>query len=262
MEEIKILWTGGWDSTFRMIELSRKNVVIQPIYVLDSERKSTDNELKAMDKIIQDLNKRDETKAKINAIKIIKKEDIPENKEITDAYKIINARTRLGSQHDWLARLAVEYKGIEIGTDAGTPDTSHIIQAINEFGKLVIEDGIGYMDKEKSSNEGRLVLGNFRYPIIEKTEKQMLNIIKEEKYEEIMKHIWFCHSPINGKPCGICHPCCVKIESGMEFLLPQEAIKRYRKSKKLEKIFGESMANRIILLCIRLKKKVDKVIKI
>lgn len=230
MEEIKILWTGGWDSTFRMIELSRKNVVIQPIYVLDSERKSTDNELKAMDKIIQDLNKRDETKAKINAIKIIKKEDIPENKEITDAYKIINARTRLGSQHDWLARLAVEY--------------------------------IGYMDKEKSSNEGRLVLGNFRYPIIEKTEKQMLNIIKEEKYEEIMKHIWFCHSPINGKPCGICHPCCVKIESGMEFLLPQEAIKRYRKSKKLEKIFGESMANRIILLCIRLKKKVDKVIKI
>ena len=118
------------------------------------------------------------------------------------------------------------------------------------------------MDKEKSSNEGRLVLGNFRYPIIEKTEKQMLNIIKEEKYEEIMKHIWFCHSPINGKPCGICHPCCVKIESGMEFLLPQEAIKRYRKSKKLEKIFGESMANRIILLCIRLKKKVDKVIKI
>lgn len=149
MEEIKILWTGGWDSTFRMIELSRKNVVIQPIYVLDSERKSTDNELKAMDKIIQDLNKRDETKAKINAIKIIKKEDIPENKEITDAYKIINARTRLGSQHDWLARLAVEYKGIEIGTEAGTPDTSHIIQAINEFGKLVIEDGIGYMDKEK-----------------------------------------------------------------------------------------------------------------
>ena len=70
MEEIKILWTGGWDSTFRVIELSRKNVVIQPIYVLDSGRKSTDYELKAIDKIIQDLNKRDETKAKINAIKI------------------------------------------------------------------------------------------------------------------------------------------------------------------------------------------------
>lgn len=126
---------------------------------------------------------------------------------------------------------------------------------------MVIKDGIGYLDKEKSSNEGKLVLGNFRYPIIEKTEKQMLNIIKQEKYEEIMKHIWFCHRPIDGKPCGICHPCCVKVESGMEFLLPQEAIKRYRKSKKLEKIFGESVANKIILLCIRLKKKVDKVIE-
>ena len=56
MEERKILWTGGWDSTFRVIELSRKNVVIQPIYVLDSGRKSTDYELKAIDKIIQDLN--------------------------------------------------------------------------------------------------------------------------------------------------------------------------------------------------------------
>lgn len=255
MEEIKILWTGGWDSTFRIVELSQNNIIVQPIYVLDSERKSIEYELRAMKKIIEVLNKKEETKAKINPIKIIKKEDIKQNEEITKAYKIINERTKLGSQHDWLARLAVEHKGIEIGTEAGNPETSRIIKSINEFGKLIIEDGIGYLDKEKSSKEGMLVLGNFKYPIIDKTERQMLDIIRESNYEDVMKHIWFCHTPINGEPCGVCHPCCVKIESDMEFLLSNKALKRYKKYKTIEKMFGERVVNKVILYSRILQKK-------
>lgn len=47
----------------------------------------------------------------------------------------------------------------------------------------------------------------------------MLKIIRKWGYEDVMKHIWFCHAPINGKPCGFCHPCEVKMESSMEWLL-------------------------------------------
>lgn len=254
MEEIKILWTGGWDSTFRVVELSRMNVVIQPIYVLDSKRKSTEYEFKAMDKIIQMLKEKKETKAQFKSLIIVKKEEIPENEEITKAYKTITAKTHLGAQHDWLARLATMYPNIEIGTEWGSPETSHIIQSIQEFGELVMEDGIGYLDKDKSSREGLLVLGNFRYPIIEKTEKQMLEIIKEIQYEDIMKNIWFCHRPIDGEPCGVCHPCCVKIESDMEFLLPKKAIKRYKKYRTLRRICGNKMADKILIKIMKTKK--------
>ena len=43
-----ILWTGGWDSTFRLVELSFEDVNVFPIYVVDHKRQSKDLELAAM----------------------------------------------------------------------------------------------------------------------------------------------------------------------------------------------------------------------
>lgn len=74
-----------------------------------------------------------------------------------------------------------------------------------------------------------LVLGNFKFPIIDKTELEMKRNIEMWGYKEVMKNIWFCHTPFYGKPCGLCHPCEVKIQSGMEFLLPKSALKRFKR---------------------------------
>ena len=37
---VNVLWTGGFDSTYRIVELSRLNVVVQPYYLLDEKRRS------------------------------------------------------------------------------------------------------------------------------------------------------------------------------------------------------------------------------
>lgn len=50
--EYRILWTGGWDSTFRVLDLvlnKKKN--IQPYYILDERRASTEIEIATMEKI-------------------------------------------------------------------------------------------------------------------------------------------------------------------------------------------------------------------
>lgn len=50
--EHRILWTGGWDSTFRVLDLvlnKKKN--IQPYYILDERRASTEIEIATMEKI-------------------------------------------------------------------------------------------------------------------------------------------------------------------------------------------------------------------
>ena len=51
MKRVGILWTGGFDSTFRISQLSRCDVEIQPVYVYNNDRKSRQYELNAISEI-------------------------------------------------------------------------------------------------------------------------------------------------------------------------------------------------------------------
>ena len=252
---VNILWTGGWDSTYRVVELSRMEVVIQPLYVLGDGRASEQREIAAIDKITKLLQAKPKTKATFLPVLFIKKDDIPENKEITEAFRIVHEKTNLGTQHEWLARYAAQHPGLEIGTEAGTPETSHIINAIQQFGVLLQKDGTYILDPKKSSREGLLVLGNFEFPIIDKYEIQMLENIKAWGYEDVMKEIWFCHKPIDGQPCGLCHPCAVKMESNMKYLLPEKAQTRYKLQNMLIKLIGKRYAEGI---CSRIFRNINR----
>lgn len=226
-KDVYLMWTGGWDSTFRLVELSFEEVNIFPVYVIDSKRRSKDIEILRMEQILDALRNKPLTKANIHDVELIELESIAKDDEITQAYYHIHEKTHLGSQHEWLARLGKTRPGMELGTEAGDPKTSHIIDAIQTFGKLVVEGNIGKLDPQESTKEGMLVLGCFTFPLITRTEKDMLQLIKQWEYEDIMQNIWFCHTPIKGKPCGLCHPCDVKMESDMHFLLPKKAQWRY-----------------------------------
>ncbi len=240
LNEIKVLWTGGFDSTYRIIELSMRDVTIQPIYVKDSKRTSMKYELKAMDDIVNLLLHKEKTKAKILPIKQIELEKIPENKEIFQAYELFKKEAEMGIQHEWLARLALEYNGLEICIEKALGEHTPIRSSILKYGKL-IDTGDGFIiDKENSSKELNLILGNLRLPIFEKTELKMMEDIKKWGYEDVISHIWFCHSPIKGKPCGLCNPCNTKYDSQMYFLLSPKAIKRCKRRKKIKKIFGST----------------------
>lgn len=248
-KKVSLLWTGGWDSTFRLVELSFADVEIFPVYVIDPNRQSKERELTHMQMIVEALRKKPLTKATIFDIEKIRREDIPEDPEITEAYHKINGKTNLGSQHEWLARLGKMRPGMEMGTEAGSPETSHIIHAISEYGLLVMDGETGHLDPERSTREGMLVLGWFRFPIISRTEQDMLRAVREWGYEDVMEKIWFCHAPIHGKPCGMCHPCEVKMESDMAFLLPEKARKRYRAYRFLCACFGKlggKVANKLL----------------
>ncbi|MCM3722100.1 hypothetical protein [Solibacillus isronensis] len=233
---VRILWTGGWDSTYRIVELSRQLCTVQPIYVYGDGRHSEQFEIKAMRKILLELSRRKETRATILPIEFIDKKSIPSNQEVTKAFEQIANTTRLGTQHEWLARLALLNPGLELGTESAPLEVSNILTAINKYGKLKKdENGDGFiLDSSRSNKEVMLVLGNFKFPIINKAGHDMKSNIQKWGYEDIMKNVWVCHAPIFGKPCGFCHPCELKIETGMDFLLTKSALKRYaRRNKKI-----------------------------
>jgi 7-cyano-7-deazaguanine synthase len=248
---VHIFWTGGWDSTYRMVELSQKNITIQPLYCVDKKRNSYEIELARMKKITEALRLHEKTKAQINDIKVIDIDEIPENQEITDAYKRISSDVKIGIQYEWLSRLALQYSMIELGVEKPFGDYSGCNAAIEKEGALMKKDDTWVIDKKVSSEDLNVLFGNISFPIIKLTEKVMAENIVSWGYEDVMKLIWFCHSPIHGEICGICRPCQQKMECGMDWLLPIKAKKRYKFRKNLSKICGERIADNMsrIIFC-------------
>ena len=58
---VNLLWTSGWDSTYRLVELSRMDVRVQPIYVTGMGRPSEQRELQAQKEILEALAQKKET---------------------------------------------------------------------------------------------------------------------------------------------------------------------------------------------------------
>lgn len=242
-KKVDCLWTGGFDSTYRIIELSRMdNVVVQPYYLYGDGRISECHERDAMKHILDMLRDDDRTKAIINDVIFIDIHTLEKDDNIEQAYERLHAVTNIGSQYKYLAVFAKNLdNGLELGIEK-TPinKTRGCNATIRKYGKLMeINDVSKYqLDCSASSDDLITLLKDFRFPINDLTEEDMLSNIKKWHYENIMKNIWFCHNPIHNKPCGMCNPCAEKMESNMSFLLSSNAQKHYYHLYKLRDKFG------------------------
>ena len=252
MNKVKYcLWTGGWDSTYMLINLIKDNFVVQPIYVVDNNRPGHVNEEMAMNTIFDKI--KNSSFYNDNLLDIIKVNlnDIKVSDDINKSYEMIKNKIYIGTQYAWLSELSKKYNPLYIGIEKPSGEYSGCVEAINQFGKLNIKDKV--IDKNASSKELVTLMGNFVFPIIDITENEMRNNVLEYKYDNIMKHIWFCHSPIKNTPCGMCRPCQQKMECNMQYLLPQKSQKRYSRFKFVEKIFGERFSKVYRKIVLKIK---------
>lgn len=230
---IEILWTGGWDSTFRIIMLSQKDVAIQPYYISDN-RKSEQQELHAINNIIHKLNELP-MKATIKPLIYYKVSDLEKDPNIKLSYEELRKKIYFGTQYEWLAQFAKEHPNVELCIHKD----DKALEVINTFGALTrieTNNGTTYiLDKSKSDVYLCNIFGNFSFPIIEFTKLDMKKIIEGTQYESIMNQTWFCHKPYKGEPCGICNPCRYTIEEGMTYRFSKKALKRYKLYTKCEK---------------------------
>ncbi len=229
--KIHIFWTGGWDSTFRMLQLSKKRCHIQPIY-LDDRRTSTDYELKAIDTIANKIEKLKTTKCKIYDLLILDTSKVASDDEITQSYNDLYSQKFMGSQYDWLARFAKGYKGIELCIHKDDK-ALEVIETFGSVKKVSNEDKGDYfaLDQECQNDDLIKVFGNYHFPLLHYTKLGMRDEADAHGFTEIMKDTWFCHTPISGEPCGLCNPCKYSIEEGMKHRFSTNAINRYRYEK-------------------------------
>ncbi|KGX94082.1 hypothetical protein N781_01595 [Pontibacillus halophilus JSM 076056 = DSM 19796] len=242
-----VLWTGGWDSTYRVLNLVLdQGATIQPYYVNDPVRPSTEMEKKTIEKIKRLVVELDPSKeGHIKETIEIRKEDIPQNEEITALYhKLANSKWRLGDQYDWLPRY-VHSSGIEkleLSIHNGDKAREIIIQDV-----VKVEDGNDsyYVLKEAVSMQEFKIFKDFRFPLLDITKLQMEENAKQRGYAHIMEETWFCHTPRkDGKSCGLCNPCKYAMEEGLgrrvttPSTIDKLQYKAFKVRRKLKKIFN------------------------
>jgi len=103
-----VLWTGGSDSTFRVLDLViRCKSVVQPVYVLDHNRRGTGYEINAMLHIRRTLG----AKAPDAALRLLPTiyrdlDAIRSDPVVLERFAILGRRAPIGVQYRWLAEFA------------------------------------------------------------------------------------------------------------------------------------------------------------
>lgn len=213
-----VLWTGGWDSTFRVIELYRLGATIQPIYVLDPSRKSAIREMDAIHKITEGIPvKFMNSNAKILPLKLIKRNEVRPDLFIKFIHKVLRYQMKLGKQYYWLACIAKEYKHLELSLHEEDIYRFFSLEQLIQFNDGTIGQN-WRIDPKKINFFKRHLFSNMTFPIVTISKPEMKRISEENNFFDLMELTWFCHKS-NEKPCGKCNPCKQYIKHGFGFRL-------------------------------------------
>ena len=206
---VHTLWTGGLDSTARIVELSRKTITVQPYYVVDPGRKSVPYEKKAMQKIQARLMNDSQTQATILPVKEIHLNEVEPCPQITNAWKVLHKRYHVGSQYDFLARYAQQHGIVlEVGVEKGEGKAQNSIHHESKMVSFTNSVGKNFKISEPdSSEETKTLYQHFTFPLWEKNKHEEVRMMEALGCSDIVEMTWFCHSPLFGKPCGHCNPC-------------------------------------------------------
>lgn len=193
MDARDVLWTGGWDSTYRVLALALgERQPVQPHYLLDPERRSTDFELRAIDAIRAEANARG---AEIAPLHVQRVDHIAIGAEAAAEHRALAHEFDIGAQYLWLSEYARR-------------------QGITELELCIHVDDKAYAAvralpaSNDESSGGPGLFRFFAFPVLEVSKLQMWQTARAQGFDDLMDHTWFCHIPTrSGRPCGFCGPC-------------------------------------------------------
>ena len=229
---INLLWTGGWDSTFELLQtvLIYKSTV-QPYYIIDPNRRSMNNELMAIRKIKEALfNSFPETKELILPIIFRMVDDIIIDPTIEMAFQEFKKEKHMGIQYLWLASFC-KSEGIydmQLSIEASdTPDPNLWDSNIQD---ILIDENINNqvvykIDPTFQGTKEYEIFKYFTFPLIKITKVEMLQIARKRNWLSFINQSRFCLFPTKkGQPCGICKPCTQTLMEGFTHRMPQNRI--------------------------------------
>lgn len=229
---VNLLWTGGWDSTFRLLSLViAENRIVQPHYIVDVARQSSILEMATMGKIKACLDMKD-VGYRVLPIKVVPLYDITIDKVFSEAHSRLKLRSHLGSQYAWLASYARSCGIDDLELSIHQDDTAEVfvrdsVESVHGNWKL----------SDAADRDVQTLFGNVRFPLLRLSKLHMKDIAREQGFLDMLELSWFCHQPVADKPCGRCNPCRYTIEEGMSYRFPRRALWRHRIPRLAWKVY-------------------------
>lgn len=198
-----VFWTGGMDSTFRVIQLlMTTDRIVQPHYIISSED-STSIEIDTILTISRDLiRKYPELKSRFLPTIFTNEKLIPGLEEVTEQINELRKKCIVTDQYIFMVNYlkANNIDKIDVA----------ITKEITLHGNRKFE----YYRTSKA-------FVNFAYPILDLSKRDMFRLAKENDWYDLLSKTTFCHRPRKKvSPCGVCGPCNDAVVAGMGFRLP------------------------------------------
>ncbi len=215
-----ILWTGGWDSSFRVLQATIcEGATVQPHYVIDHGRRSVHCEVKAMASIKDRVAERfPDARRRILPTVFHERCEIPANAEISASHGALIAQSHLGTQYEWISRLAASRRISRLELSVHRDDRAHAF-----LSEVVTRDEHGhYSLAPGAAGPAATLFKGLVFPLFDMTKLEMAAAAREQAFADVLELTWFCADPDrNMQPCGACGPCRYTIGEGLARRVPR-----------------------------------------
>jgi hypothetical protein len=217
---VNILWTGGWDSSFRLLQAAIcERTTVQPHYVIDHGRRSVHCEVKAMASIKDRIAERfPDARQRILPTVFYERCEIPANAEISASHAALIAQSHLGTQYEWISRLAASGRISRLELSVHRDDRAHAFLL-----DVVSRDAHGdYSLAPSAAGPAATLFKGLVFPLFDMTKLEMAAAARAHAFADILELTWFCADPDrNMQPCGACGPCLYTIGEGLARRVPR-----------------------------------------
>ena len=241
-----VLFTGGWDSTFRLCQLSFRDVEVQPVYFDGqryNDRTNWKKEMQAQDDVLALLRQKEATKAVFHDPIRLTDKDLPKDDAFDRAFEKWSPCDLIPGQLRFLGKVAKLYPDLEYCIEGPTlkrrrqgfkKGKTHAFLEEQGFKFKFYPDGSTDVDSSKADPDLQLLWGGLTFPILGITEQDMVPYIHRWGYEDVFAKTWTCDFG-GDEPCGVCHNCETKWASGLKNFFPPAAVRNHKIKEHLEK---------------------------
>lgn len=226
--EHPLLWTSGWDSTFRLLDLLHStDLVIQPYYLYSIGRRSAPMELHTIHKILLKIKERPEWRDRVKHPLIRIGDQYRWGDTHYDAaYNRLCQQLHIGMQYRYMAvfRDSEAVSGMELCLTSVEGGASEQLRKTLQPAAGVAG---GWELSSDASDDFKTLFGGYRFPLIHTSKVEMARQAKLKGFDDILDLSWFCHMPVDGEPCGTCRPCRMTVSCGLGHRLGAAGMQRY-----------------------------------
>lgn len=222
---VELLWTGGFDSTFRLLTLLLDHrLPVQPSYLYDARRASAPIEVATMDRIRAALSHaHPHTRELLLPTRV---ESVPAHApddDVQHAFDAILRDHRIGDQYAFLARWchARGLRDVELSCEWGPRGTPHALEPF--MTPAASPHGLPTFRLHRDAPDAfQRVFGMYTFPLMRMTKLEEAQIATRNDWNALLAETWFCHRPTRSqRPCGFCNPCQYALEEGFGARIPR-----------------------------------------